>query len=333
MPGGTFAGPYNSSTWVDPSDPTILGTNALGADLVDSPVTISFWIKFNQANLPFVDTYPSICSFGRWQYEPWHNAGNNKGITASCGRYAAGYNTAPMINITYGEMWFRYVFAGITGAYWDPNRYETWKASANPPFDGWVHFLAYFTPGEAANDTSKFNMYFNNDDTRGTASGATPTTVGVYPNYTDSTIIGNSFKNPYYYLPGNRTIIGSSSDANGGNSNPNKGYEIKQLVLYPKVVSETERNTIYNSGSPLASKDLYPSGALAGYYFDGSVTWEADYTNVQQGETGRWKCKNVFGSPKGDLTSNYTRVTTAGYEVMGNYPSPLLLDTGVAYSN
>tara|TARA_Y100000385_G_scaffold102996_1_gene106480 strand:+ start:6125 stop:7126 length:1002 start_codon:yes stop_codon:yes gene_type:complete len=333
MPGGTLAGPYNSTTWVDPNDPTILGTNALGADLVDSPVTISFWIKFNQADLPFDETAPSLFSFGRWAYEPWHNSGNNKGITAGCSKYAAGYNTAPVLNMSYGVFRFSYVLAGVSGSYSDPNRWETWKARANPPFDDWVHFLAYFSPGEAANDTSKFNMYFNNDDTRGTASGATPTTAGVYPNYTDSTVIANSFSNPWYGYPGNRTILGSSSDTNGGNSDANKGYEIKELVLYTKVVSESERNTIYNSGTPLGSKDLYPTGALAGYFFDGSTTYEADYWNGQQGEMGRWKSKNVFGSPKGDVTSNYSRHTTAGYEVMGNYPSPLLLQTGVGHSN
>ena len=333
MPGGTFAGPYNSSTWVDPNDPTILGANALGADLVDSPVTISFWLKINQVDQPFVNTAPSICAFGRWMYQPHHNAGNNRGISVSSGRYAAGYNDAPTITLSYGVMQFRYVLAGTTGSSGSSTRYVNWKARENPPFDGFVHFLAYFTPGEAANDITKFNMYFNNDDTRGTASGATPTTAGVYPNYTDSTVIANAFLNPYYYLPGNRTILGGTSDSDGGNSDANKGYEIKQLVLYNKVVSETERNTIYNSGSPLASKDLYPTGALAGYFFDGSTTYEADYWNGQQGEMGRWKSKNVFGSPKGDVTSNYTRATTAGYEVMGNYPSPLLLQTGVGHSN
>ena len=85
MPGGTFAGPYNSSTWVDPNDPTILGANALGADLVDSPVTISFWLKINQVDQPFVNTAPSICAFGRWMYQPHHNAGNNRGISVSSG--------------------------------------------------------------------------------------------------------------------------------------------------------------------------------------------------------------------------------------------------------
>ena len=334
MPGGTFAGPYNNSTWVDPSDSTILGSNALGADLVNSPVTISFWLKINQVDQPFINTAPAICTFGRWMYQPHHNAGNSRGISIYGSRYAAGYNDAPTMYFNYGTFNFRYVLAGVNGSAGNANRWGNWKARDNSPFDGFIDFLVYFTPGEAGNDTSKFNMYFNNDDTRGTVSGATPTTAGVYGG-TSSSVVSNAFSNPYYYLPGDRTILGGTSDSNGGNSDANKGYEIKQLVLYNKVVSDTERNTIYNSGTPLASKDLYPTGALAGYFFEGSTTYEADFYNAQQGETGRWKSKNVFGSPKGDVTSNYYRSTSdnALYAKMGNYPSPLLKQSSVGHSN
>ena len=185
-----------------------------------------------------------------------------------------------------------------------------------------------------AEQTGQYREDFNNGAVSSTSSQQSQNILGAMAKGGNVQITerGGTL---YYYLPGDRTILGGTSDSNGGNSDANKGYEIKQLVLYNKVVSDTERNTIYNSGTPLASKDLYPTGALAGYFFEGSTTYEADFYNAQQGETGRWKSKNVFGSPKGDVTSNYYRSTSdnALYAKMGNYPSPLLKQSSVGHSN
>jgi len=335
MPGGTFAGAYSRrdvgnppGPWVDPTDPTITGDNAIGDDLVNKPVTISFWFKFNQAEVTWNNTTGSFLAFGRWMFEPHHNAANNRGFTA--GMSHMGYPSwYPTINVAYGPFFFRKVLHRTT--------YTTWNLWNTPNFDEWFHVLAYFTPGEPADDTTKHDMYFNNDNTRGTIGGNNkPADTGIFPNYTDGTIISNSFSNPYYYLTnaGNRTILGSTNDSTGGSSDPNKGYEIKELVVYDRVITTAEINTIYNSGTSLGDKNLYPDTPLTGYYFPNSVTYEADFVNSQQRETGRWKVANVFGS-KYHLTSNYYRETAdnALYARMGNYPSPLLLDTDVAHSN
>ena len=112
MPGGTFAGAYSRrdvgtppAPWVDPTDPTITGNNAIGDDLVNQPVTISFWFKFNQAQVTWLNTMNSFFAFGRWMFEPHHNAANNRGFT--CGMSQFGYPSFyPTINFQYGNFRF-----------------------------------------------------------------------------------------------------------------------------------------------------------------------------------------------------------------------------------
>ena len=335
MPGGTFAGAYSRRNvgnppgpWVDPTDPTITGDNAIGDDLVNQPVTISFWFKFNQARVTWNNTMNSFFAFGKWMYQPWHNSGNNRGFT--CGMSQMNYPSwYPTITFSYGELQFRKVLHRGT--------YTTWNLWNTPNMDGWMHVLAYFTPGEPANDYTKHDMYFNNDNTKGTIGGDNkPTDTDIFPNYTDATIIGNAFSTPWYYLTnrGNRTIVGAGGDTNGGSSDSNKGYQMKELVVYDRVITSAERNTIWNNGTSLGDKDLYPDTPLTGYFFPNSMTYEPDFYNSQQEQKGRWKVANVYGS-KYHLTSNYYRQTfnNAVYARQGNYPSPIILDTNTAISN
>tara|TARA_R100000329_G_C7606853_1_gene215280 strand:- start:322 stop:1326 length:1005 start_codon:yes stop_codon:yes gene_type:complete len=334
MPGGTFAGAYSRRDvgnpprpWVDPTDSTITGDNAIGDDLVNKPVTISFWFKFSQARVTWLNTMNSFFVFGRWTFEPHHNAANNKGF--SCYMSNMGWlSYYPTITFQYGALQFRKVLHRST--------YTTWNLWDTANMDGWMHVLAYFTPGEPANDYTKHDMYFNNDNTKGTFSNNRPTATDIFPNYTDATIIGNSFSNPYYYLTnvGNRTILGATTDNNGGYSDPNRGYQMKELVVYDRVITAEERNTIWNNGTSLGDKDLYPDTPLTGYLFPNSMTYEPEFYNNQQKQTGRWKVANVYGS-KYHLTSNYYRVTSNNdiYAKMDNYPSSIILETNTAMSN
>lgn len=336
MPGGTFAGSYSRRNvgtppgpWVDPTDPTITGDNAIGDDLVNKPVTISFWFKFSQAQVTWGNTMNGFFTFGRWMFDPHHNAANNRGFNSSYNQmgWPSYY---PTISVTYGILRFSKVLQLVS--------YPSWNLWNTPNFDGWFHVLAYFTPGEPANDTTKHDMYFNGDNTRGTLlSNNKPASTDIYSNYNDTTVISNSFSNPYYYLTnaGNRTIVGGTGDNNTtGYSNPDKGYQMKELVVYDRVITTEEINTIWNNGTSLGDKDLYPATPLTGYFFPNSMVYEPDFYNPQQQETGRWKVANVYGD-KYHLTSNYYRETSnnATYARMGNYPSPLILENNTAITN
>jgi hypothetical protein len=316
-----------NNPFVDPTDPTITADNAIDADLRDSPVTVSFWVRL-KGGATWDTVGHSFFAFGRWMFQPHHNAANNQGFSAGTTNFGwASWN--PGIRVTYKDISFtKCILAGYVYGY----RSSIWINT----FTDWFHVLAYFTPGQAKNDRAYNGMYFNGDNTEGTiGSMNTPNGTDIFPNAAANTsdILANAFTDPYYYLSnrGTRTIVGGSSDSNG---NTGADYEMKQLVIYNSVIPESDITTIYNSGTPLANKDLYPGSPMTGYMFPNSMTYEPDFFNSQQGEKGRWRMSNVFGD-KYDLTSNYYRETSDNslYAKQGNYPSPIINQNMTGISN
>ena len=348
MPAGVLAGPYNKAVgggvWTDPTDPTMSSAQSINPIIANKPLTISVWCKpntligerYSPLNPGFYGV--TLLSLERLMMDPAHNSQNTRqGISINFTQNGY-YPYSPVVNASFnGNGNLRWLLArGRPGS----AMYSTW----NYDKDVWLNIVIAYEPGSTGTDRTKNYIYFQGDKTAATAGSPGWNTVGSYASgtFASGTVVNSIGQDGDYYniVPGRRTFLGAGGDSGSTTGVPsgiltgNRVMQIKEVVIWDRILTDSEVQSVWNSGTSLGNKDNYPNTPKIGWMFpNDGFTYNPDHYNSQQNEYGQIRLPNVYNSSYGTLTSNYGRVVNQAANMKQYwFPSPLINSPGVAKS-
>jgi len=349
MPAGVLAGPYNKAVgggiWTDPTDPTMSSEQSINPIIANKPFTMSVWVKprtkLGEGYYPINPGFYSatVIALERLMMDPAHNSQNTRqGITLSFDQNGY-YPYSPIIKCSFnGNGDQRYLLArGRPGS----AMYGTWNYDRN---DEWLNIIVAYEPGSTGTDRTKNYIYFQGDSTAAEQNGNAFDTVGSHytGTFASGTVVNSIGQDGDYYnkVPGRRTFLGASGDSGSTTGIPstvitrNRVFQMKEIVIWDRILTSSEVQEVWNSGTSLGNKDNYPNTPKIGWMFpNDGFTYNPNHYNSQQNQYGQIRLPNVYNSSYGTLTSNYGRVTNqAAYMKQYWFPSPLINDAKSAIS-
>ena len=219
--------------------------------------------------------------------------------------------------------------------------YTTWNYDRD---DEWLNIIVAYEPGSTGTDRTKNYIYFQGDSTEAEQNGNQFDTVGsrYTGTFASGTVVNSIGQSGDYYnqTPGRRTFLGANGDSGSttgvpsGTISNNRVLQMKEFVIWDRILTSSEVQEVWNSGTSLGNKDNYPNTPKIGWMFpNDGFTYNPDHYNSQQNEYGQIRLPNVYNSSYGTLTSNYGRVVNnAAYMKQYWFPSHLINSPGVAKS-
>lgn len=349
MPAGVFAGPYNKTVsggiWTDPTDPTMSSEQSINPIIANKPFTMSVWVKpstkLGERYYPINPGFftATVIALERVMMDPAHNSQNTRqGITLSFNQNGY-YPYSPIIKCSFnGNGDQRYLLTrGRPGG----SMYNVWNYDRD---DEWLNIIVAYEPGSTGTDRTKNYIYFQGDSTAAEQNGSAFDTVGSHytGTFASGTVVNSIGQNggQYNKIPGRRTFLGASGDSGSTTGIPittitrNRVLQMKEIVIWDRILTSSEVQEVWNSGTSLGNKDNYPNTPKIGWMFpNDGVTYDPNHYNSQQNQYGQIRVPNVYNSSYGTLTSNYGRVTNqAAYMKQYWFPSPLINDAKAAIS-
>lgn len=348
MPAGVFAGPYNKTVaggvWTDPTDPTMSSEQSINPIIANKPLTISIWFKpstligqpYNPINPGFMGAYLIILE--RMMMDPAHNSQNaQQGIHFSFNH--AGWNGyRPILQVSFeGNGSQNYMLNSNSSSY---PAGQGWYYDK----DIWMNVIVAYEPGSTGTDRTKNYIYVNGDNTAIQPAQGNAPNIGAYQTgtFASGTVVNSINQNGDYYnkTPGRRTFLGAGGDYGSttgvpsGTISSNRVMKMKELVIWDRILTSSEVQDVWNSGTSLGDKDNYPNTPKIGWMFpNNGVTYDPNHYNSQQNQYGQIRLPNVYSSSYGTLTSNYGRVVNNAANMKQYwFPSPLINDARAAIS-
>jgi len=348
MPAGVLAGPYNKTVaggvWTDPTDPTMSSAQSINPIIANKPLTISVWFKpntfigqsYNPVNPGFYGVYLFVLE--RMMMDPAHNSQN-------------GFQGIRIRFDTAGWNGYRPSLIADFEGNGSQNYMLTTSASSFPAGGGWLYdkdiwmnVIVAYEPGSTGTDRTKNYIYVNGDNTAITPVRGNAPNIGAWQTgtFASGTVVNSIGQNGDYYnvVPGRRTFLGAGGDTGSttgvpsGTISNNRVMQMKEFVIWDRILTSSEVQSVWNSGTSLGDKDNYPNTPKIGWMFpNDGFTYNPDHYNSQQDEYGQIRLPNVYNSSYGTLTSNYGRVVNNAANMKQYwFPSHLVNSPGVARS-